>query len=384
MTEREYKQYCNLQEQVRAAGFPQDFDTAIKAGILEDRQHFNVGCIRWGELTDNRTKYDLNFYKVDGSDEFTLDHFHTIYRRNIVIPNETINGVNLSSLEDRMRMVNWNYLTQTTASRDIFEASREQMFDLVNTIIDELDELARSPKGQKIRNLLETKYFSETGPLKDTVSHQRYDKINIAHEVVFTVPFKGTETISCELLDDVFEKDLPLPNGLERRHDLFKVEVLGYNTIDQNIFAGFETFYEERYFSTLKNAVDHMQQFTDQEFQPYHLHWSGQKRLLQEVIVVDEVRHQPIASKSGVWNSLSALVLPANIVQWEVKEGIMSVDEFVQRSGLDVSKLGRRPDDPNIFQVFPPLDAQQEQQQQINLTPKRKIRKQDKGRGKIP
>lgn len=381
MTAGEYKQYCMLQEQIRAAGFPQDFDEGLKTGVLNNAQYFQLECMRWGEPSDDRLRYDLKFYKLDGSEDFTFDHFHATYRKNIIIPDIKINGVQMSSLEERMRMVNWNTLSQTAASREVFVASRVKMNDIIYGIMDELEALGKTPQGREVRDLIEAKYLSETEPVK-AVSHQDYDEINNRYAVKLTVPVRGTDTIPCGLLDHIFENDLPLPVGLKRPHEVFKVAVSGFNMSEKGFLAGFETFEDDRYFSTLKNAVDHVRQFEDQEFQPYHVLWSGHKRVLQQATVIDDVSHKPIASKFGYWSDMSSVDLTSNIVRWVVIDKNMSVPQFEQKSGFQISTLARLVDHPNVFQAYPTQDQQQEKKKENKLPARKQIKQHRKGKGR--
>ena len=378
MKESEYRQFCKLQEQVREAGFPPDIDQALREEVKIRQQHFHIDCTNWGQTSDDRTWYRLSFYKLDGGEDFTLDHYTALFRKPIIIPDVRIKGISLSGLEDRMKMIDWNFVRQSEHSKDIFVASDETITDMIGGIIDDLEVLARTEQGRRLSDLLETKYLSDTLPVLQLPIQQKYDKINSEYIVEYNVPVKGTDTVPRHLLSDIFNSGEPLPPVFQKKHEVYKVATVGYRPIDTKRRTEFDRVKDERFFSNLQGAVKYIEEHKLESFQPIHMIRGKSDFTYKRMVITEDVKDISVAEKTGVWHPLAAIDTDSNVVQWELNREFISVDEFEKKSGLKISEFGISPDNVNAFQVFPKVNNQPDIRKAIKS---KSTLKPDKGMG---
>ena len=377
MKDQQYQQYCRLQEQVRAIGLGQEFDPVLKKNVLapQQPQQFAIPCVRFEQPTDRRTWFDLEFYKLDGSDEYVLDHYLAVHRNPMPVPNTVVCGVNLSSLDDRFQMIDWNRMTQTVASQGVFKASRAQLKDIIAGVFADLRALGKTPEGSKWKLFLEAKYLSDTPGIEATPEQDLYDRINSRFVVKYVVPFTKHQVISIQQLDDIFRKDLPLPAILTRKHEIYGVTTEGYRSDNGNYFQGFGAFEEVRFFSSLQKAAAHVEQVPNDHFQPLNI-LTTSRDLYTRMTIHADIADRLIAEKRASWTPENALQPNGNMIQWHLNDKYMPLPDFEQKSGLQLSAYGNPPGSPHIFQVFPEISRQPDPPQQQPPPPQVK-RQQD-------
>jgi hypothetical protein len=363
MDNKQYNEYCRLQEVIRKIGFPQVFDEALASGVKSNKPHFEIACLVTEQ--DFRLRYDLNFYKLDGSDEYTFDHYKGTFRKEIKIPDVTINKVNTAALEDRMRLVDWNFATQSESSKDIFEATRDQLKDIIDGVMDDLQRLDSTKEGEYIRSLLEAKYLSNTIHVQNTSLQELYNTIDTLYNNTLIFPVREHTPLTTDKAVLILLGEAPMPEHLQK-HELYKVFTDGFKLDGVDKLKLGNYFKEIKFFSSLDKAVSHIELIDEKCFKPLDAIFKDADRIIKQAVVIDQLQDRDIAIKLGEWKPNSAKGLASDKIIWELNTNVIPIEEFEKKTGLELSKFGSPNGKGNAFQVFPPLLREEKKDQDLS------------------
>jgi hypothetical protein len=169
----------------------------------------------------------------------------------------------------------------------------------------------------------------------------------------------GGDTIPIKLLTDIVNSGQPLPPLLQQKHEVFKVETTGYRPVASNPHD-FEQIKDERFFTTMKNAVQHIEKTQLKEFQPMFMVRGMMDHTFKYMGVIDETNGAWLAAKVGVWHPLFLIDIKSNVVRWHLNDKHISLAEFEEKSGLKISHLKPAGADTHSYQLYPPLEHKQE------------------------
>lgn len=380
MDNKQYNEYCRLQDIIRKVGFPQPFDKALASCIKRNLPYFEIECLVTEQ--DFRLRYDLNFYKLDGSDEYTFDHYKGTYREEIKIPDVTINKVNTTALEDRMRMVDWNFGNQSEGSKDIFKATPAQLKDIIDGVMEDLQRLDATKEGNYYRSLLETKYLSNTINVKNTSLQKLYDTIDSLYNTSQIFPARDRSPLTTDKAALILVGEMPMPENLQK-HELYKVftDGLKLDGIDKLKLGKY--FKEVTFFSSLDKAVSHIQSIDEKCFKPLDAIFMDFDRIVKQAVIIDHLQDRDIAIKLGEWKPNTAQGLASDKIIWELNTKVISIEEFEKKTGVELSKFGSPNGKGNAFQVSPPIfrEEKKEQDQTKKQETKQVPPKKRRGRG---
>jgi hypothetical protein len=379
MDNKQYNEYCRLQEVIRKIGFPQVFDGALASCVESNKPHFEIAC----QVTDQdfRLRYDLNFYKLDGSDEYTFDYYKGTFREEIKIPDVTINKVNTAALEDRMRLVDWNFATQSESSKDIFEATRDQLKDIIDGVMEDLQRLDSTKEGEYIRSLLEAKYLSNTIHVQNTSLQELYNTIDSLYNTSLIFPVRDNTSLTTDKAALILLGKASMPEQFQK-HELYKVFTDGYklNGVDKLKLGNY--FKEIKFFSSLNKAVSHIEAIDEKCFKPLDAIFKDSDRIVKQAVVIDQLQDRDVAIKLGEWMPNSAKGLASDKIIWELNTKVISIEEFEKKTGFELSKFSSPNGKGNAFQVSPPLLREEKKDQDLSQSQAKKQVPPRKRRGR--
>ncbi|MVT07690.1 hypothetical protein [Chitinophaga tropicalis] len=354
MNNKQYEQYCRLQEAIRGYGFPQVYDQMLSMAVKDDPPGFRINLLDFS--SGERIRYKLQFYKFDSQDDYTFDHYQLFRRGEIPIKATVINGIDTALVDARMGEINWHGINEDLLRRDE-ERGSGRLHREINRLLSDLDRLTVTEEGTHLMELLATKHLAFTPLAAGSHIHPRLEELDQTYSDTVKISTRRPDAPIAR--DAIFILSTPPQERTDYMagHEAYEVRTKGYehrSTKEQHLSVGVYND-KSRYFTTLKKAVDHIERIPLDQFDPIIVIADRLPLMIKEAIIYDCTDDQVIAVKTSNWDLNKKETLVNNIISWHLTEGKTTAADFKQKSGLALSSYGQ-PDEKGLtYQVYPPI-----------------------------
>lgn len=329
MNNEEYAQYCRLQAQIRTLGFSPVYDQNLEMGLRTKKHYFMVqGDAIYQDL---RMRYNIHFFKIDGSDDFTLNHYTGIYRKDIDIPARKINGVNLVEVERKMKLIDWNEMVPNKDAESAMNLLGWKVGEIVEKINASLDKLSTTETGVEVMTLLMAKYMSNTRYLDGTGLQESFDKIDDIYRVSSNFFVRGNDPPTTTEAVQSLAFSQSLPPSKSQANELYTVHVKGAHLMGEGSIV--EPMMYQRFFSSVKKAFDFIERIDNRCFGPTDAVKGGLDKVVEYAVIGDTITGSTVATKL---NSKLLENSTTSQVGWHVNEQCLPKQVFEQMTGGNV------------------------------------------------
>lgn len=351
MNNKQHAEFIKIQAMLNRLEFPPEFDRSVAAAISGAQdQHFRARGY-WTE-DGERKNCDLHFYKLDGSDAFTFDHYRITIRSEIPIPKVVIGNVDVGQLEQRMWDIDWYRLTPT--ERGLAHIKNDAMLnDYLGGITLDLYKLWKSEDGQPINLLLKAKFFSRTDQIVSAKLQEQLDQIDLQYSKTLLIPVREGPTYTLSQSLSMFKKDTSDAAQLHQAHEILYVKTSGILVADSADRSKDVYKDEQRYFSSIEKAYAHVQSVDERLFAPVVSLSTQEVYNMGKSSIYDCKDDQLIAMKYG-FPSLDQQG-DGHVIGWQLNTEKVTPSQFEKRTGLPLS-------DMRISEHNPPSYFQPKQQ----------------------
>jgi hypothetical protein len=375
----ETKNIDKLKMLLRDLGVGPAADQELVRRINEDAGHFKMSC----KMPDKRVHYqfDLNFYKLDGSDEYTIDHYKGTMKKTIQIPEVSIDNVNTAELESRMRTVPWNAMLPTPTGFQVFMPFSKKLSNTLDGIWDDLERLDSTKEGRYIRALLEAKYTLQPVYIKNTSIQLSYDAGNSKFNTTMIFPLGENNFLALENAP-IYLLDISSRSERLQPHEVYRVFTDGLHLQGKNKPVAGSYFEENHYFSSIDKAASYIQGIDERHFLPPEAIRNNFERIVKQAVISEDIKDSTIASKQGTWSAHKINEKTRDRINWLINTNVISIPDFEKKTGIPLSKLGSPTGKKHIFQVYPSTKLNNSKKQTPYKTKIKKDVPQDKKRGR--
>lgn len=339
-----------LKAQLRDLGVGPAADQELVRRINEDAGHFKMRC----QMPDKRIHYlfDLNFYKLDGSDEYTIDHYKGTMKKIIQIPEVSVDNVNTTELESRMRTIPWNAMLRTPSGFQMFMPYSKKLSNTLDGIWGDLERLDSTKEGRYIRALLEAKYTSQPVYIKNTPIQLSYEAVEDKFNTTMIFPLRDRTVFPLHNAPLFLQDILTLPERLQP-HEVYRVFTDGLRLQGKNNPEAGRYFEENHYFSSIDKAASYIQGIDERYFQPPDAIRNNFERIIKQAVISEDIKDSTIASKQGTWSPHKINEKTRDRINWMINTNLISIDDFEKKAGIPLTQLGSPTGQKHIYQVYP-------------------------------
>jgi hypothetical protein len=354
-----------LKEQLRDLGVGPLADPELVRDINEDAGHFKIRC----QMPDKNIRYlfEVNFYKLDGSDDYTIDHYKGTMKKIIQIPDVNFDNVNTAELESRMRTLPWDAMLRTPDGFQMFMPYSKKLSNTLDGIWADLDSLDSTKEGRYIRGLLEAKYTSEPVYIKNTSIQLSYDRMENKFNTTIIFPVRDRTIFPLQNAPFFLQGINEIPERLQL-HEVYGVFTDGLSLQGKNDPELGQYFKENHYFSSIDKAGSYIQGIDDRYFLPPEAIKNNFTRIVKQAVITEEIKDVSIASKQGTWSPHKINGKSHDRINWLINTNLISINDFEKKAGIPLSKLGNPTGKKHIIQVYPPPQLNKREKQAPSKT----------------
>lgn len=291
---------------------------------------------------------DLLFYKLDGRESFTFDHYVTTVRAEIPIPKVKIGPVDVAKLEQQMWDIDW-YTLMPAEGSPAYLKNDQILNNLIGSIMTDLYILAKSEEGKPINLLLKAKFFSKTEQIVNDRLQKELDQIDRQYSKSLIIPVREGPSITLSHSLTLLENDFANASQLHKDHEILYVKTNGIIKAD-GTDGSIDMFKnEQRYFTSLETAFAQVQKVDERLFIPVISPHNQEVSSIGRSAIYDCKDDRLIAEKGGIVTTDPQGVF--HEIGWQLNPDKITPSQFEERTRLPLSEM-------EVFQLEPPTYIQ--------------------------
>jgi hypothetical protein len=152
-----------LSEQLQSLGFPGNLECALRFYYCLGLSQFTL---LYREIREeNILRAGLCFQKDENQLDYALRFYELTLRKKIEIPHLASSGLTTKSLEERMKLVDWNFpfLTCPVLESSTGQVLPKELLGNVEAILADLQTLCQNEEGTLLAEKLKMKFWANTG-----------------------------------------------------------------------------------------------------------------------------------------------------------------------------------------------------------------------------
>lgn len=330
-------------------GSPVGWLKALENAMAEDQPHFTMRYVMLLH-DDNKLRYDVDFFKLDGENSYTLERYKAVLHAPIPIPDVTIKGVNTKELEAKMTPISWDDFRKDGTMAVISEKRRLKLDAQVKEIQSDLQVLRRTEEGLKIVRLLEAKFFSNAPFVAKTSLQKNYDRIEEQHGVAHLFKMTNGNGPTFGQSYKMLKGEMPLPTE-PYQSNIYRVHIAGValSTPENGTDMRGLVNNESHYFRTMGKAFTFANSLDDRYYFPRLVLQQGLDRAIRKTTIAEEFTQEIFASKQVLSDPAQA---PGQaVLGWEINEKKIGVAEFERQTSYSLQALDKHEHCENKFIV---------------------------------